>query len=408
MTTFTVNVKNMSGYTHPFTFTQEEIRTVTIENIKALIQGLAEFDKPTVARQQLILYFKNQDSKKHRKQQSYEVFKDTRTLHSCGLMSGIELELVVEPKPEPIDFDEETSERIKQLAAEHYVEGRVEEIQKILDEHKGMLKLSNADDELRGFGKAMKGNNTVTHLQFINNNDNGFVNELCNSLFDNTTLTVLDISKNELDRVDRCFGVFPLMIRNRTIHTLNLYDCTIQGGEGFADILRTNTSITSLNLGRNNFRLVDTMLIVEALHQNTSITEFDFQQNTIGDAGAIMFAEMLQVNPYIISLNLRFNDIKDIEPLATVLHTNQTLKKLDLGANMFGNTDAEFMAQAIINNFSLTNVSLACNVIHNAGAFKLAQALETNRSIRHLNLYDNKIDAIGKEAFTQVQATVFL
>ena len=30
MTTFTVNVKNMSGYTHPFTFTQAETRFVTI------------------------------------------------------------------------------------------------------------------------------------------------------------------------------------------------------------------------------------------------------------------------------------------------------------------------------------------------------------------------------------------
>jgi Ran GTPase-activating protein (RanGAP) involved in mRNA processing and transport len=154
--------------------------------------------------------------------------------------------------------------------------------------------------------------------------------------------------------------------------------------------------------------LNDVALIVDALHHNSSITEFDFQQNNIGDAGAIMFAEMLGVNPYIASLNLRFNDIKNIEPIATVLHINQTLRKLDLGANMFGNTDAEFMAQAIINNFSLTNVSLACNVIHNAGAFKLAQALETNRSIRYLNLHDNKIDSIGKEAFTQVQATVFL
>jgi Ran GTPase-activating protein (RanGAP) involved in mRNA processing and transport len=319
-------------------------------------------------------------------------------------MSGIELELVVEPKPEPIDFVEDDAEHIKELCGKNDIEG----IREFLLAHKGMLNLSNSDVSLQAFGTAMEGNNTITHLQFTNNNDYGFVNILAKSLFDNTTLTVLDISRNELDRTDRVYGIIPLLIHNHTITCLNLYDCTIQGGEGFAAALKGNTTLTSLILGRNNFNLNDTMLIVDALHHNSSITEFDFQQNNIGNAGAIMFAEMLRVNPYIISLNLRFNDIKNIEPLATVLHINQTLRKIDLGANMFGNTDAEFMAQAIINNFSLTNVSLACNVIHNAGAFKLAQALETNHSIRHLNLYDNKIDTIGKEAFAQVQATVFL
>lgn len=404
MTTFTINVKNMSGYTHPFTFTQAETRFVTIQNIKALIQGLAEFDKPAVTRQQLVLQFKNKDSTKHRKKQSYEVYKNKRTLHSCGLMSGAVLELVVEPKPEPIDFVEDDSEHIKELCGKNDVEG----IREFLDEHKGMLNLSHSDVSLQAFGTAMEGNNTITHLQFTNNNDYGFVNILAKSLFDNTTLTVLDISRNELDRTDRVYGIIPMLTRNCNIHTLNLYDCTIQGGEGFVAALKGNTTLTSINLGRNNFNLNDVALIVDALIYNSSITEFDFQQNNIGDAGAIMFAEMLRVNSYITSLNLRFNNIKNIEPIATVLHTNQTLKKLDLGANIFGNTDAEFMAQAIINNFSLTYVSLACNVIHNAGAFKLAQALETNRSIRYLNLNDNKFDTIGKEAFIQVQATVFL
>jgi Ran GTPase-activating protein (RanGAP) involved in mRNA processing and transport len=404
MTTFTVNVKIMSGYTHPFTFTQEETRIVTIQNIKALIQGLAEFDKPAVSRQQLVLQFKNQDSTKHRKRQSYEVYKNNRTLHSCGLMSGVLLELVVEPKPEPIDFDTDDSEHIKELCGKNNVEG----IREFLLAHKGMLNLSHSDVSLQAFGTAMEGNDTITHLQFTNNDDKGFVNILAKSLFDNTTLAVLDISKNELDRTDRIYGIIPLLTHNHNLTSLNLYDCCIQGGEGFAAALKGNTTLTSLNLGRNNFILNDTMLIVDALHHNSSITEFDFQQNNIGNAGAIMFAEMLRANPYIISLNLRFNDIKNIEPLATVLHINQTLRKLDLGANMFGNTDAEFMAQAIINNFSLTYVSLACNVIHNVGAFKLAQALETNRSIRYLNLNDNKIDTIGREAFAQVQATVFL
>jgi Ran GTPase-activating protein (RanGAP) involved in mRNA processing and transport len=319
-------------------------------------------------------------------------------------MSGVLLELVVEPKPEPIDFVEDDSERIKELCGKN----NVEEIREFLDEHKGMLILRHSEVSLQAFGTAMEGNNTITHLQFTNNDDKGFVNILAKNLFDNTTLAVLDISRNELDRMDRVYGIIPLLTRNCNLTSLNLYDCCIQGGEGFAAALKGNTTITSLILGRNNFNLNDTMLIVDALHHNSSITDFDFQQNNIGNAGAIMFAEMLGVNPYIASLNLRFNDIKNIEPIASVLHTNQTLRKLDLGANMFGNTDAEFMAQAIINNFSLTYVSLACNVIHNAGAFKLAQALETNHSIRHLNLYDNKIDTIGKEAFVQVQATVFL
>lgn len=389
----------MGSYSHQFTFTQEETRLYTIQSLKEAIQGLKEFGNPNVIRQHLVKMFKNQDSTKHRKGQSFEEYKNKRTLHSCGLMSGAVLKLVIDSKEDLMEFDNDVD--IHYILSLCY-KNELTKIREFLFNHKGYLNFSYVGiiQTLHNFIIAMEGNDTVTELRFP---EQGLIRELCTSLFNNTTLQVLDISNNCLKPHDISDGIIPLLKRNRTIHTLSLYDCYINEMEGIAEALKTNTTLTSLNLGRNDLSVNDLKLLCNALNHNNHITDLDLQQNDININGAIELAMMLQVNPHITSLNLRFNYMDEIEPIAMALHTNQTLKKLDLGNNQFGDEGAIALASAIAVNTSLTDLTLYLNHINDTGAIALAEALRINRTVTSIFLQNNNIGKAGEEAFAQTE-----
>jgi hypothetical protein len=54
-----------------------------------------------------------------------------------------------------------------------------------------------------------------------------------------------------------------------------------------------NTTITNLNLSRNNLEEHGTQKIVDALYMNTTITKLNLSDNLLGEDGALVIAEAL-------------------------------------------------------------------------------------------------------------------
>ncbi|KAI8604942.1 hypothetical protein EDD21DRAFT_411569 [Dissophora ornata] len=119
----------------------------------------------------------------------------------------------------------------------------------------------------------------------------------------------------------------------------------------FVNSLKTNTTLTTLNLGDCSIGNEGTLALSEALNTNTTLTTLDLGYNLIGNEGALALSEALKTNTALTTLNLRDNSIGNEGALALseALKTNTTLTSLNLQYNSFGNEGAR----------ALTNVSKA-------------------------------------------------
>ena len=155
-----------------------------------------------------------------------------------------------------------------------------------------------------------------------------------------------------------------------------------------AAVLEANTTLTHLNLQRNNICTAGAESLATALKTNTTLTNLDLYSNNLGPAGAESLATALKTNTTLTNLDLSVNNIgpAGAESLATALKTNTTLTNLDLYSNNLGPAGAESLATALKTNTTLTNLDLQDNEIGPAGAESLATALKTNTTLKQLIL----------------------
>ena len=172
----------------------------------------------------------------------------------------------------------------------------------------------------------------------------------------NTTLTILDLSANNIGP---------------------------SGAESLATTLKTNTALTILELSANIIGPAGAESLATALKTNKTLTILDLSYNNIGPAGAESLAAALKTNTTLRNLYLSLNNIgpAGAESLATALKTNTTLTNLDLGFNNLGSVEAESLATALKTNTTLTNLGLHGNYLGPAGDESLGKALETNTTL---------------------------
>ncbi|KAL0242426.1 hypothetical protein GEMRC1_004989 [Eukaryota sp. GEM-RC1] len=139
------------------------------------------------------------------------------------------------------------------------------------------------------------------------------------------------------------------------------------------------------------------MLFIEALKTNTTVTNVNLIYNSIGDEGVRALAEALKVNTTVTSVVLRDNSIGDegAKALAEALKVNVTVTSVDLQDNSIGDEGAEALAEALKVNTTVTSVNLCDNCIGDEGARALAEALTVNTSVTSVNLADNSIEDGG-------------
>ena len=119
-------------------------------------------------------------------------------------------------------------------------------------------------------------------------------------------------------------------------------------------------------------------------------------------------ATALHFNWTLIKLNLNDNLIGDdgATALATALHYNTTLTYLSLSNNNIGDDGVTALATALHRNTTLTYLYLISNNIGDDGATALATALDRNTTVQYLGL--NCRNAIETEIKGKVQRNVIL
>jgi len=134
-----------------------------------------------------------------------------------------------------------------------------------------------------------------------------------------------------------------------------------------AETLKTNNTLTAINLSGNKIGSEGTRALAEALKTNTTLTSIDLNENPISAKGA--------------------------QALAEALKTNITLTSIDLSYNQIGSDGAQALAEALKTNSTLTLINLSYNNIGIEGIQALAEALKGNNILTSIDLEENPIDS---------------
>ncbi|CAE7670685.1 Nlrc3, partial [Symbiodinium necroappetens] len=105
-----------------------------------------------------------------------------------------------------------------------------------------------------------------------------------------------------------------------------------------ADALKSNCTITHVNLYRNDIRGESAKALAHALNSNRTVIRVDLSGNNIGDEGAKALADALNSNHTVICVDLQFNFIGDegAKALADALKSNCTVTDINLEYNKIG------------------------------------------------------------------------
>ncbi|KAI8599884.1 hypothetical protein EDD21DRAFT_432081 [Dissophora ornata] len=229
-----------------------------------------------------------------------------------------------------------------------------------------------------------------------------------NSLKTNTTLTTLDLRGNSIGN-EGALALSEALKTNTTLTTLNLWMNSIgkEGALALSETLKTNTTLTTLDLEGNSIGNQGALALSKALKTNTTLTTLNLAGNSIGKEGALELLEALKTNTTLTTLNVRDNSIGKEGALALLetLETNTTLANLDLQSNLIENEGALALSEALKTNTTLTTLNLLNNLIGKEGALALSDAVKTNITLTTLDLEGNSIGNEGALALSKALKT---
>ncbi|MFW2571890.1 hypothetical protein [Legionella sp. 29fVS95] len=163
--------------------------------------------------------------------------------------------------------------------------------------------------------------------------------------------------------------------------------------------LKSNTTVTDLNLYGNSFNSASTLMLVKGLRRNTALIKLDLGSNKFKDPFVLAtLAEAVNSHPNLVLLELGESEMGgNATFLLSRLETRLSSKPLTLVLNGNNITDKVISdsAEALENNASLTEIDLSENEITSTGASILAKVLKKNNTLKGLNLFANAIDYQG-------------
>jgi hypothetical protein len=193
--------------------------------------------------------------------------------------------------------------------------------------------------------------------------------ELAPALYRNTSIKVLDMSFNELGGMESAEIFRDILRSNKTMTTLDLsgnsFGSMTGAAERIADGLGGNSTLLKINLSSCRLRDDGIYVLAQTLgSRNTTLQKLTLHNNSITSTGVGVLLEAMEQNSHHIT-------------------------DLDLGFNHIGNEGASLLARSLGRNAlpNLTRLSLSYCRICDDGFIELVSALEKNTSLLQLDLH---------------------
>ena len=181
---------------------------------------------------------------------------------------------------------------------------------------------------------------------------------------------------------------------NCTLTHINLRYRTIRspGASEIAKALLSNLTLTHLNLNGNGIDNCGAEDLAQALQSSCALKYLDLSYNEIGDQGAVALAKALESNRTLTYLDLEHWDVPGFN---SIKELSFSLRGLDRKRKRIGDTGAAAFAETLRSNSVLARLNLQNQRIGNAGAAAIGQSLKSNCTLTHLCLRGNRIEGVG-------------
>jgi hypothetical protein len=219
-------------------------------------------------------------------------------------------------------------------------------------------------------------------LEDIKNN-----NPRCKEFFTGFTIEGLDLFFLESLRTTTCDKL-----------TIYYHDNFISYFKPISEILKKNTTITSLYIRDNEITSEGIVLISELLRINKVLKEFGLHNIKINTRPQnriwfwTVFTQALQLNKSIAKLSITSIrlELEEVKAISKILENNDVLTELDMSGNDIDCESVKFITKALETNTKLKQLDLGKNLIDTEGYRRIAKALKTNKSLVSLTLQENK------------------
>ncbi|EGD73826.1 hypothetical protein PTSG_05519 [Salpingoeca rosetta] len=210
----------------------------------------------------------------------------------------------------------------------------------------------------------------------------------------NSALKILSLRGNKIGRAGNLSLASVLQV-NQTLESLDVgeTDADCSAVIAYAAALAGNTALKSLNLDRLvSFTQQEegTVHIAEMLKQNTTLTSLSMQKHGMTDFGVGRLCQALKDNATLATLDLSCNKITrdGAAELGRVLQTNTSLRSLQLNNNSLEDEGASILMKAVVGT-NIDALGLAYNRLCAEGVHAVADGIRAHSRLTRLSLWGN-------------------
>ncbi|KAE8904472.1 hypothetical protein PF005_g15821 [Phytophthora fragariae] len=183
----------------------------------------------------------------------------------------------------------------------------------------------------------------------------------------------------------------------------------VDGAAAVGELLRTNKSLKTVTLSRNQVGDEGVKKLVEGLGENAeaAVKELNVTDVGISGAGLDSLAALLEKESCsLTTLQVSFNGLETASSkFFDALKTNKSLKKLQMKECKLTDEHVAAFAAALKQNSTLMEVDLSDNELTKASCASLTDGLRENKALKVLRLENNKCQDEGAVLLADVLAT---
>ena len=183
-------------------------------------------------------------------------------------------------------------------------------------------------------------NSTLEALNLCSNgigSDEHAFPALCEAFSQCTSLTKIGLACNEIgpDGIRLLLDAFSKLER---LEVLDLFNTSMgdQGANHIAQYVKANRTVRTINIGWNKLTSEGAVMVCSALESNDKLESLRMSYNpAVGRKGAVAISSLLKSSTSIVSLDVRWNSLGDdgVMNILEALGTNRTLRDVMLGGN---------------------------------------------------------------------------
>jgi Ran GTPase-activating protein (RanGAP) involved in mRNA processing and transport len=251
---------------------------------------------------------------------------------------------------------------------------------------------------------------TYKNIRVVNLSDNYIgilgAKQLSMLLTNNYSITSLDISLNAIPN-EGVNLILNSLKSNKTLTSLNLGSYNFFSNQEFLDpsnichpeetgfriaqFLKTNNVLKELKLSENRIGDIAGVLIAQALISNTTLEYLELWRNKLSISTGKAIGEALKVNNTLTFLGLNYNEMNPggAKAIANALNFNSALTSLNISGNNIGTSACKVFARSLKQNTTLISLNISENLITDDGISKIFESLSSNSILSYLDIYSN-------------------